>query len=103
LLFGFTETLRLRDPKAVHALLLLAAVALAAFAIRRAMRRRWMSVGVLSGLALLIGVAYFRTNGVPDQLPKITPYLAVLFVLLFATQRFRPPAMEGIAWSKGEH
>ena len=103
LLFGFTETLRLRDPNAAHALLLLATVSLGLFALFRIYRRRWMSAAVLGGLAVVIGIAYFTTNGVPDQLPKITPYLAVLFVLLFAVRRLRPPAKEGIPWSKGEN
>lgn len=102
LLFGFTETLRLRDQDAPHALLLLVSVALLALAFFAIFRRRRTTTIVAAALAVLIGFAYFTTNGVPDQLPKITPYLAVLAVLLFGTQRLRPPAAEGRPWSKGE-
>lgn len=103
LLFGFTETLRLRDQDAPHALLLLVTVALVFLAIRALTRKKWLTVGVSLAVALVIGFAYFTTSGVPDQLPKITPYLTVLAVLLFGTQRLRPPAAEGIPWSKGDH
>jgi len=103
LLFGFTETLRLRDQDAPHALLLLVTVALVFLAIRAFTRKKWLTLGVSLAVALVIGFAYFTTSGVPDQLPKITPYLTVLAVLLFGTQRLRPPAAEGIPWSKGDH
>ncbi len=103
LLFGFTETLRLRDPDAPHALLLLVVIALIYLAVRAAQKRNWVSLGVSVLTAVVIGFAYFTSEGIPDQLPKITPYLTVLAVLMFGTRKLRPPAAEGRAWSKGEH
>ncbi len=103
LLFGFTETLRLRDPDAPHALLLLAALGLLVLAVRSARNKRWVAVGITAALGLLVGRYYLVSSGVPDQLPKITPYLTVLVVLLFGTRKLRPPAAEGRPWSKGEH
>ncbi len=103
LLFGFTETLRLRDPDAPHALLLLVVIALIYLAVRGAQKRNWVSLGVSALAAVVIGFAYFTSEGVPDQLPKITPHLTVLAVLMFGTRKLRPPAAEGIPWSKGEH
>lgn len=108
LLFGFTETLRLRDQDAPHALLLVVVIALIFVAIRRARKvdagsSRWFGVAASLVVALVIGYAYLTTDGVPDQLPKITPYLTVLAVLTFGTHRLRPPAKEGVAWSKGDH
>jgi simple sugar transport system permease protein len=78
-------------------------VALVFLAIRAFTRTKWLTVAVSLAVGLVIGFAYFTTSGVPDQLPKITPYLTVLAVLLFGTQRLRPPAAEGIPWSKGDH
>jgi simple sugar transport system permease protein len=103
LLFGFTETLRLRDQDAPHALLLLVVVALAVLAVRAAAKRQLPAVAVSVLVMTVIGYAYLTTGGVPDQLPKITPYLTVLAVLLFGTTRLRPPAAESLPWSKGEH
>ncbi len=103
LLFGFTETLRLRDPKAAHALLLLVTLAIALLVIMKIVKRDYRSAGILVVVGALVGLWYFNTSGVPDQLPKITPHLAVLIVLLFATQRLRMPAADGRPWSKGEH
>lgn len=100
LLFGFAETLRLRDPRAPHALLLLVTVVIALFAIRALIRRRWLSAALLTFTGGLVGWVYFTSNQVPNQLPQITPFIAVLVVLLFATRRLRMPAADGQIWIK---
>lgn len=100
LLFGFTETLRLRDPSAPHALLLLVTVVIGLFAIRSVIRRRWVSAALLALTGGLVGWVYFTSNQVPNQLPQITPFIAVLVVLLFATRRLRMPAADGQIWIK---
>lgn len=100
LLFGFTETLRLRDPSAPHALLLLVTAILVIFALRSLARRRWVSSIALALVAALVGLVYFTTDSVPNQLPQITPFIAVLVVLLFATRRLRMPAADGQIWIK---
>ncbi len=101
LLFGFTETLRLRDPNAPHALLLFVTVVLAIFAIRAAIRRNWVSVAGMAIAGMIVGWVYFATDRVPNQLPSIAPYIAVLVVLLFASRRLRMPAADGRIWIKG--
>ncbi|MEX1005985.1 MAG: ABC transporter permease [Acidimicrobiia bacterium] len=100
LLFGFAETLRLRDQNAPHALLLFVTLVLVLFAARAAFKRRW-TTAVGTGLAAAaIAVFYFNVDTVPNQLPQITPFIAVLVVLLFATRRLRMPAANGQIWIK---
>jgi simple sugar transport system permease protein len=100
LLFGFTETLRLRDPAAPHALLLFVVIVLGLAALRAALRRRVVpavGMGVAGGLMLWY---YLAVDKVPNQLPQITPFIAVIVVLLFATRRLRMPAADGQIWIK---
>jgi ABC-type uncharacterized transport system permease subunit len=101
LLFGFTETLRLRDPNAPHALLLFVTIVLAIFVARALWRRHWVSAAGMAVTMVAVGVVYLGTDRVPNQLPQITPYIAVLVVLLFATRRLRMPAADGRIWIKG--
>lgn len=102
LLFGFAETLRLRDPSAAHGLLLLVVIVLGLLMIRAILRRNvraatWLGV---TGAAILVW--YLSTDSVPNQLPRITPNIAVLVVLIFATSRLRMPAADGQPYRKGE-
>ena len=39
----------------------------------------------------------------PDWLPNTMPYAIVLLTLVFASQRLRPPAADGLPYRKGEH
>ena len=102
LLFGFAETLRLRDPNAAHGLLLLVVLVLALLTMRALYQRRMQTAGWLavSGGGVLFW--YLVTDSVPNQLPKITPFIAVLVLLIFATQRLRMPAADGQPYRKGE-
>jgi simple sugar transport system permease protein len=102
LLFGFAETLRLRDPNAAHGLLLLVVMVLGLLALRALYQRRMQAAGWLavSGGAVLFW--YLVTDSVPNQLPKITPFIAVLVLLIFATQRLRMPSADGQPYRKGE-
>lgn len=100
LLFGFAETLRLRDQNAPHALLLFVTIVLALFALRALYRRRWRSGVGVAVAAVALGVFYMNVDTVPNQLPQITPFIAVLVVLLFATRRLRMPAADGQIWIK---
>jgi hypothetical protein len=47
-----------------------------------------------------LGALYLNVDRVPNQLPQITPFIAVLVVLLFATRRLRMPAADGQIWIK---
>jgi general nucleoside transport system permease protein len=100
LLFGFAETLRLRDPNAPHALLLFVAMVLILFFLRALYRRRWTSVAWTLGSAVVMGALYLNIDRVPNQLPQITPFITVIVVLLFATRRLRMPAADGKIWIK---
>lgn len=73
----------------------------AALAIRdlRAGRR---AAAYLFATSLLFGVWYFTTDNVPAQVPQVTPHVAVLIVLIFASQRLRMPAADGQPYRKGQ-
>jgi simple sugar transport system permease protein len=100
LLFGFAETLRLRDQDAPHALLLFVTIVLFLFMLRALYQRRWRSGAGLGVAAVALGAFYMNVDTVPNQLPQITPFIAVLVVLLFATRRLRMPAADGQIWIK---
>ncbi|HVR32145.1 MAG TPA: ABC transporter permease [Acidimicrobiia bacterium] len=100
LLFGFAETLRLRDQNAPHALLLFVTMVLILFAFRALYRRRWKAGAGLAVAAVALGSFYVNVDRVPNQLPQITPFIAVLVVLLFATRRLRIPKASGQIWIK---
>ncbi len=100
LLFGFAETLRLRDQNAPHALLLFVTMVLALFALRSLYRKRWRAAIGQAATAVLVGAIYMGIDRVPNQLPQITPFITVIVVLLFATRRLRAPAADGKIWIK---
>lgn len=102
LLFGFAETLRLRDPNAAHGLLLLVVIILTLVLLRALYRRRYRVAGIVAPIGALILYWYLSTDSVPNQLPKITPHITVLVLLIFATQRLRMPAADGQPYRKGE-
>ncbi len=102
LLFGFAETLRLRDPDAAHGLLLLVVLVLSVLVLRALYQRKARMAGWLGVTGAAIFYWYISTDSVPNQLPKITPFIAVLIVLTFATQRLRMPAADGQPYRKGE-
>jgi len=102
LLFGFADALQLRDRTAVHSLLLLAGVALAALAVRAIWRRRTRAAISLATGATLVLWWYSVTDKVMGELPPITPHLATLLVLVFAGSRLRMPAANGLRYRRGQ-
>jgi len=101
LTFGYTDSLRLRNAEAVHALLLLLAIALLAFAALRAVQGSWRSgvgIGVV-GAALLVW--YLATETVPRDFTSMTPYVTTLLVLALGAQRLRMPAADGQQYQRG--
>jgi simple sugar transport system permease protein len=101
LLFGYTDALRLRTPSAVHALLLLVALFLIAYAIWRFVkgaRRTGIVLGVL-GIGFLLW--YLLTDTVPREFTGMTPYVVTLLVLSLTSQRLRMPAADGQIYRKG--
>ncbi len=102
LLFGFADALQLRDRTAVHALLLLVGVALAALAVRAVMQRRVRPAAMLAVASAGVLWWYAVTEEVVSELPPITPHVATLLVLVFATSRLRPPASIGLRYRRGQ-
>jgi ABC-type uncharacterized transport system permease subunit len=101
-LFGYTETLGLRQGgTSVHALLLALAVLGLAFAVWQ-LRRGDVRGALVSGAgAVVMAVLYVWLDEVPGDFTRMTPYVATLLVLAFASQRLRMPAADGQVYRKG--
>ena len=102
LLFGYTQGLQLRSGAAVHALLLVIVILLAALAISMLVRRTYRSGVITLVIAGLVFVWYATTDSLPDQVAYVTPYVATLLVLSLASQRLRMPAADGKPYIKGQ-
>src|SRR5207253_2131657 len=89
-LFGYADSLQLRNDPAIHALVLFVSVALAAAAIWFLARRRGVSGAVLILLAVGFFTWWATSSKVPSQLVGTVPYIATLVVLSVASQRLRP-------------
>jgi ABC-type uncharacterized transport system permease subunit len=102
LLFGYTQAMQLRSGDAVHALLLVIAIAVVALAAWQLYRRRIASgIGSLA-VAGAVFFWYTTTDTLPDQVSYVTPYVATLLVLSLASQRLRMPAADGKPYIKGQ-
>ena len=102
LLFGYILALQLRSASAVHALLLIIAIAALAACVILARRGKTAAALWTGATAAGAGIAYFATDELPSQLVFTAPYVVTLLVLVFAAQRLRPPAAEGLTWRKGD-
>jgi simple sugar transport system permease protein len=105
LLFGYPFGISLRDldGESTHALMLVVALALAGVAVwagRRHKRSDTILAIALSGGML---IWYLSSDTAPSWLPGTMPYALVLLVMVFASQRLRPPAADGVPYRKGEH
>ena len=101
-LFGYTQSLGLRQGgTSVHALLLAIAVLLLAAAVWQFRKRQQVAAFVSVGLAIAVGALYFSIDTVPGDFTAMTPYVATLLVLALASQRLRMPAADGMIYRKG--
>ena len=100
-LFGYTDAMQLRSSEAVHALLLLVAVALLALGVWSVVRRRFVSAVIAVVVGLVIGWWYLGTDTLPSQVTFATPYVTTLLVLALASQRLRMPKADGLVYRKG--
>ena len=102
-LFGYADALQLRGSEAVHALLVVAALALLLWGLWLLLRKRQYVSGSLALVfAALFAWWYLATDELPPQATFVTPYVTTLVVLALATQRLRPPAADGIPYREGE-
>nr|WP_258574259.1 ABC transporter permease [Actinomadura parmotrematis] len=118
-LFGYTDALQQRGATgAVHALLLVLAIGLFAFAalqVWKAARtpaaageapapawRRFLrpAVAVVAGVLLLVW--YLLTDELPKEIVTYSPHITTLLVLTLASQRLRMPAADGLRYRRGE-
>ncbi|MGH3458718.1 ABC transporter permease [Aeromicrobium sp.] len=102
LTFGYTDSLRLRDADDVHALLLLLAIGLLAFAAWRAVNGSWRAGAGMGVAGVLLLVWYVSTDTVPRDFTSMTPYVTTLLVLALGAQRLRMPAADGQQYRRGQ-
>jgi simple sugar transport system permease protein len=100
-MFGYTDSLRLRDPATVHALLLLVAIALFGVALLRYLRGHRTGALAMGVFGVLFLLWFLLTDQVPRDFTSMTPYVATLLVLGFASQRLRMPKADGQVYRKG--
>jgi simple sugar transport system permease protein len=101
-LFGYTETLGLRQGgTSVHALLLVLAVLAVLGAVWQVRRGKRVAAVVMLAVGLLMGSLYFSIDEVPGDFTVMTPYVVTLLVLAFASQRLRMPAADGVIYRRG--
>lgn len=102
-LFGYTDSLQLRNGgPAAHALLLLLVILLALLAGWKVYRKSYPQ-GVLSGVAAAVLLFWFlMTNTIPAEFVSATPYVTTLLVLALSAQRLRMPRANGKPYRKGQ-
>ncbi len=101
LTFGYTDSLRLRNAEAVHALLLLLAIGLLAFAALRTVQGSWRSGVGIGVVGVLLLIWYLGTETVPRDFTSMTPYVTTMLVLALGAQRLRMPAADGLPYRRG--
>jgi len=104
LLYGYVFGLDLKDldGTASRALLLVNAIALGGVGIWAMTKRRFVDVGLAAFLAIGALVWWLAAESVPGWWSNILPYVVVLIVLVFFSQRLRVPAALGDPYRKGK-
>ncbi|MEV6208306.1 ABC transporter permease [Kitasatospora sp. NPDC051914] len=101
-LFGFTDSLQLRDADNVHVLLLVIALAMGLLAMWHGYRRKYTAAVISLVVGGGLGLWFALTDSVERPLIVATPYVITLVVLALASQRLRPPKADGQIYRKGE-
>lgn len=102
LIFGYIDTLQLRDNANIRGLVLYGScvlLALGIYGLRRVNRGSSVAFIVL-GCVLLGG--FFASNHMPPEVAQVAPYVTTLLVLATAAQRLRPPSADGVIYRRGE-
>lgn len=106
MLFGYTDAIQLRGGgDVIHAYLLPIGVLLGVWGIVQILRRRQGKplAGVIPVVTSVLVLIWFAVSkSIPAQFTSMTPYVATLLVLAFASQRLRMPAADGQVYRKGE-
>jgi general nucleoside transport system permease protein len=102
LMFGYTDSLQLRDAASVHALLLLVAIILIGVSVWRARAAHVTAAAVMGALGVGFLVWFLLSNEVPRDFTGMTPYVVTLLVLALAAQRLRMPAADGLRYRRGQ-
>ncbi len=102
LLFGYTDSLQLRDSTSVHALLLVVGLVLVGLALWRLRQGKKTTAAVLGIMGLGFLAWFLTTDTVPKEFAGMTPYIATLLVLALAAQRLRMPAADGLRYRRGQ-
>ena len=101
--FGYIDTLQLRDDANIRGLVLfgsLLILSLAGFIFKSGRRNTALAFLILG---VVLGMAFLSTSVFPPEVAQIAPYLTTLIVLATAAQRLRPPSADGIPYRKGDH
>ncbi|MFD8593654.1 ABC transporter permease [Kitasatospora sp. NPDC059646] len=101
-LFGFTDSLQLRDADSVHVLLLVVAIAMTMLALWHFYRRKFVAGAISIVVAGGVALWYATTEAVQRPLIVATPYVITLVVLALAAQRLRMPKADGQIYRKGQ-
>ena len=104
MLFGYPFGIGLRDidGSASHSLLLVNALVLVLVAAWALSRRNKIDAGIALVLAGLATTWYLVSDTVPDWWTSILPFVIVLVVLVFFSQRLRMPKADGLPYRRGE-
>ena len=103
MLFGYPFGIGLRDldGSASHSLLLVNALALLAVAGWAFTRQRRVDAILAGVLGALAATWYLFSDTVPDWWITILPFVIVLLVLIFFSQRLRMPRANGLPYRRG--
>jgi general nucleoside transport system permease protein len=101
-LFGFTDSLQLRDADSVHVLLLTVSIAMVLLALWKLYRRQYRGAAISFVVAAGLAVWYATTDSVARPLIVATPYVITLVVLALASQRLRMPKADGQIYRRGQ-
>ena len=101
-IFGYIDTLQLRDDANIRGLVLfgtLLLLVISALLLKSGRRNSGIAFMIFG---IVMGSAFLSANSFPPEVAQVAPYLTTLIVLATAAQRLRPPSADGIPYRKGE-
>ncbi|MGZ0229900.1 MAG: ABC transporter permease, partial [Acidimicrobiales bacterium] len=104
-LFGYIDALKLIDIEgsAIHAFLLVIVLCLSGVVVWAVTRKSKVDAVLAGVMATAFLTWYVLSDSIPSPFVKVAPYVIVLLVLVFASQRLRMPKADGLPWRKGDH